>query len=228
MGKIIKSRISEIVDGDTFKISYKGSERTVRIACIDAPEMEQLPFGQSSKDALTGYIRIGARVRLKQLSIDRYGRIVAEARNSKGHNIGQMLVASGNAFVYRDFASQCHEKELVELEQKASSQRKGLWSGPAITYPWDYRASTEGSGAPEDNITSNSGPIIPSETQITMPKPTSPTTYVASEVPLYEGQRMITCAEIGSKSETIAWLAAGHTYLDADNDGCACESQFPC
>ena len=56
----IRAKITSITDGDTFKVQIKGEESIVRIACIDAPEMSDDPWGQKSKDALTGMLRIGS------------------------------------------------------------------------------------------------------------------------------------------------------------------------
>lgn len=53
---LVKARVISITDGDTFKVKIKGQESIIRIACIDAPEMSDDPWGEISKDALTGMI----------------------------------------------------------------------------------------------------------------------------------------------------------------------------
>ena len=70
--------MTSITDGDTFKVAIKGIESVIRIACIDAPEMSEDPWGSMSKDALTGMLKIGSIVRLLEHDTDRYGRTFAE------------------------------------------------------------------------------------------------------------------------------------------------------
>ena len=46
-------KVMEINDGDTIKAqNNKGEEIKVRLACIDAPEMSQQPWGEEAKKRL--------------------------------------------------------------------------------------------------------------------------------------------------------------------------------
>lgn len=203
-----KARVTEIVDGDTLKVTMKGSGQTIRIACIDAPEMEQAPFGQQAKDVLTGLMKVGVKVYLDIKDTDRYGRLVSEVKSKKGFNYGLAMVRSGYSFVYEEYASQCDDKLLMKAEVASQADSAGLWSIPDLIKPWDYRNSNDGfqADSPEEAGEDESD----------------------FQIPLYSGSRVITCGEISSREEADSWLAAGHAYLDADGDGCACESQFPC
>lgn len=107
-----KAKVTAMTDGDTFKVEIKGNESVVRIACINAPEMSDNPWGSISKDALTGTLKIGSTVRLLEHDTDRYGRTVAEVYKRKGKNIGLRLVKKGFAEVYDKYAYQCDEKKL--------------------------------------------------------------------------------------------------------------------
>ena len=75
---LVKARVKRIIDGDTFTVSVRGQKKTIRIACIDAPEMSKGIFGQESKDVLTGMLGVGSMVKLEEHDTDRYGRTVAE------------------------------------------------------------------------------------------------------------------------------------------------------
>ena len=80
------SSILSIGDGDTITVR-EGSERIkVRLACIDAPETSQSPYGMESRRALQGLLPIGSEVTLRTKAVDRYGRSVAEVLKS-GINI---------------------------------------------------------------------------------------------------------------------------------------------
>ena len=93
--------ILRVVDGDT-AIST-GGER-IRLACIDAAER-----GSSGAAAATRSLREqveGRRVGVRRITRDRYGRTVAELF-SNGQNVGQELVNSDHAWVYKRYAYQC-------------------------------------------------------------------------------------------------------------------------
>jgi endonuclease YncB( thermonuclease family) len=44
--------VLSIGDGDTIRVSRQGLPITIRLACIDAPEMAQSPYGQQSRNYL--------------------------------------------------------------------------------------------------------------------------------------------------------------------------------
>ena len=125
---MVRAKVLSITDGDTFKVLLRGQEETIRIACIDTPEMSEDPWGQRAKDALTGMLRVGSKVSLIEHDTDRYGRTVAEVYKGRGRNIGLALVKRGYAEVYDEFAYQCDEDKLIKFESKAQRQGKGIWS----------------------------------------------------------------------------------------------------
>ena len=125
---MVRAKVVSITDGDTFKVLLRGQEKTIRIACIDTPEMSEDPWGKRAKDALTGMLRVGSKVSLIEHDTDRYGRTVAEVYKGRGRNIGLALVKRGYAEVYDEFAYQCDEDKLIKFESKAQRQGKGIWS----------------------------------------------------------------------------------------------------
>ena len=86
MADTITGPVTNVVDGDTFdmnvthvgknnKHKYGDSER-IRIASIDAPELE-VPGGERSKDLLEKKLK-GKKVRCNVQTRDTYRRIVAD------------------------------------------------------------------------------------------------------------------------------------------------------
>ena len=73
----LPAKIVSIIDGDTIKIDRDGKQITVRLACIDAPETQQRG-GKASSRRLEELIPIGAKIKLRMITEDRYGRQVAE------------------------------------------------------------------------------------------------------------------------------------------------------
>lgn len=92
--------VVRVIDGDTFVVDYNGRRETVRIAVIDAPEMDT-PGGPPARDALTELI--GGRT--VQLEIDarrpreHYGRLLARVRVD-GLDVGDEMIRRGQAGLY--------------------------------------------------------------------------------------------------------------------------------
>ena len=126
--------VVSIGDGDTLRVRQGERTITVRLACIDAPEMAQQPHGQRARDYLQMRVPIGSRVRLAVKTTDRYGRTVAEVIGEI--NINLAMVEDGQAFAYRQYLDQCDAKEYLDAEFRASRRRHGVWQAPGgITRP---------------------------------------------------------------------------------------------
>lgn len=70
--------VLSIGDGDTLTVTGTSGRRTVRMACIDAPETAQAPYGNAARETLRVLAPVGSTVDLRVGDIDRYGRTVAE------------------------------------------------------------------------------------------------------------------------------------------------------
>jgi endonuclease YncB( thermonuclease family) len=168
--------VLSIGDGDTIRVRQGGRALTVRLACIDAPETAQSPWGQQVRRTLQQRLPIGRPVTLKVKTTDRYGRTVAEVVSDI--NINLAMVEDGQAFAYRQYLGGCDAKAYLDAELRASRRRLGVWQVEGgMTRPWDFRRS-----------------------------------------------RRYRCKEIGSYAQAQHLLAQGHSYLDGDGDGHACEA----
>ena len=186
----VKVTVLSIGDGDTIRVRQAGKALTVRLACIDAPETAQSPYGQQARAYLQQRLPIGREVSLEVKTTDRYGRSVAEVFS--GVNINLALVEDGQAFAYRQFLRGCDAKAYLEAEERASRARLGVWQVPGgITRPWDFRRARRAEAIPDG---------------------TTP------------GGRRYRCKEIGSYAKAQELLRQGHSYLDGNGDGEACES----
>ena len=189
-GQGISASVLSIGDGDTIRVRQGGKAITVRLACIDAPETAQSPYGQQARRYLLQRLPIGREVSLDVKTTDRYGRSVAEVFS--GVNINLALVEDGQAFAYRQYLGGCNAKAYLDAEGRASRRRVGVWQVPGgITRPWDFRRGRRAQ---------------------TIPDGTTP------------GGRRYRCKEIGSYARAQELLRQGHTYLDGNGDGEACES----
>ncbi|WP_255116621.1 MULTISPECIES: thermonuclease family protein [unclassified Synechococcus] len=186
----VKATVLSIGDGDTIRVRQAGKALTVRLACIDAPETAQSPYGQQARTYLQQRLPIGRDVSLNIKTTDRYGRSVAEVISDI--NINLALVEDGQAFAYRHYLRGCDAKAYLEAEERASRARLGVWQMPGgITRPWDFRRTRRSAVIPDG---------------------TTP------------GGRRYRCSEISSYAKAQELLRQGHSYLDGNGDGEACEA----
>ena len=186
--------VLSVGDGDTITIASGAQKIRVRLACIDAPETSQTPYGMESRQVLQKLLPIGAEVTVRTKATDRYGRTVGEILKGST-NINQSLVGSGNAFVYWQYISGCDRQTYSRLENYARLKRLGVWSVPdGIQRPWEYRRNRKGGGSASSSGSSSAG------------------------------SGKYRCKKIGSWDKAQVLLKQGHTYLDRDGDGEACES----
>ena len=130
-----EGKVTGIIDGDTYKVFYNGSEQTIRLAHIDCPEKKQ-PFGSKAKQFASD-ICFGKNVFVKsEGKKDRYNRIIAEIILQDDTNINKELVKNGFAWHFKKYSD---NQEYAELEVKARNNQVGIWSEPNPTAPWDWR-----------------------------------------------------------------------------------------
>ena len=136
--------VLSVGDGDTLRVDDRGKRLTIRLACIDAPEMAQGPYGEQSRALLTSLPPIGSEVSLKVVDTDRYGRSVAEISRG-GQNLNLRMLRRGQAFAYRQYLSNCDSTAYLGAERGAEVDRLGVWSVPGgIQRPWDIRHGRRG------------------------------------------------------------------------------------
>jgi endonuclease YncB( thermonuclease family) len=137
-GQSVRATVLSIGDGDTIRVRQAGRALTVRLACIDAPETAQSPWGLQARRYLQQRLPIGRDVSLDVKTIDRYGRTVAEGIGEINLNLA--MVEDGQAFAYRQYLGSCDAKEYLDAEHRASRHRYGVWQVEGgITRPWDFR-----------------------------------------------------------------------------------------
>ncbi|MFO8237001.1 MAG: thermonuclease family protein [Prochlorococcaceae cyanobacterium] len=140
--------VLSVGDGDTIRVRQGGEQITVRLACIDAPELAQRPDGPRARDSLRARLPPGTALTLEVKATDRYGRTVAEVFR-KG-NVGLAMVEAGQAFAYRRYLDRCDASAYLEAEAGAGLRRSGIWRKPdGITRPWAFRRSSSMPMTPE-------------------------------------------------------------------------------
>ena len=133
-----RATVLSIGDSDTIRVLQGQQRLTIRLACIDAPEMAQAPDGANARRYLQTRLPLGSSVTLRPQTVDRFGRTVAEVIGEVNLNLA--LVEDGMAFAYRKYLGQCDAKEYLDAEFRAFRSRYGMWQLPGgTTRPWDFR-----------------------------------------------------------------------------------------
>ena len=150
--------VERVSDGDTLVVKDANSNNfTVRLACVDAPEIphtkkekssnrssdrNQFRWGVKAQTRLQQLVDQGGdRVNLTITDSDRYGRKVAEVRLKDGTLIQKVLLQEGLVKVYRSYLNKCPSKDLIQqAEAQAKGQRLGVWGDPKFVNPWEYRS----------------------------------------------------------------------------------------
>lgn len=126
--------VERIYDGDTITAVCNGQRVRVRLYCIDAPEMDQEPWGRLSRD----YLR---RITPRDITIathdrDRYGRVIGELFDGE-RSLNLALVEAGEAVVYPRY---CNERRYSVAERQARQAGQGVWAEPGLQQrPWQWR-----------------------------------------------------------------------------------------
>jgi endonuclease YncB( thermonuclease family) len=133
-GKVVR-----VVDGDTIVVlNGQNKQIKIRLYGIDTPEKKQA-FGQKAKQ-FTARLVWKKQVDVKSVTTDRYGRTIALVFFDNHKSLNQELIANGFAWVYRQYCTSrrlC--KRWLQAESEARKLRRGLWSDPNPTPPWEWR-----------------------------------------------------------------------------------------
>ena len=158
-------------------------------------------------------------VSLRPLTIDKYGRTVAEMFRN-GQYVNLAMVSSGQAFAYRRYLAACDGFAYLAAEAAAQRQRVGLWAVPGgITRSWEWRAERRENPSPAFSPRPAKGPASGASGGMTgggaMPRSSSGSgggggRYHCKNLSHMEAQRL---------------LSQGHTYLDRNCDGEACDGE---
>ncbi|NJN49591.1 MAG: hypothetical protein HC805_07270 [Alkalinema sp. RL_2_19] len=136
-------RVISVGDGDTLRVQPSNHTQAIiiRLACIDAPEIQQGIYGAQSAKRLKQLLPVGQTVNLNISTTDRYGRKVAEVMRH-GNNINLQMVREGQAVVYHQYLSSCGQvtqQQLVQAEKWLNKKRIGFWQQSNPILPQDYR-----------------------------------------------------------------------------------------
>jgi endonuclease YncB( thermonuclease family) len=143
-------KVIHVADGDTVTVlTAAKTERRVRLAAIDAPEVAHRsessgrtsqPYGDASRRALRE-VANGQQADLDCRNTDRFGRGVCVLRID-GRDVGEQQIRVGLAWHFTRFAAEQPPAEraaYAAAEREARAARRGLWRDADPVPPWDWR-----------------------------------------------------------------------------------------
>lgn len=135
------SILIRVVDGDSVIARIKGKQTNIRLACIDAPEIGQAPYGRMAMNTLGGLLPRYSQITIQPIEFDRYNRLVANIFTPGGINLGEELIRMGLVFVNKMNLSYCDGPKLLLIESQARQARIGVWKDrpQGIMRPWLFR-----------------------------------------------------------------------------------------
>lgn len=189
------TKVIAVLDGDTVLIHRANGVLKVRLADIDAPEVEHAemggqPFGVASQQSLSRLV-LGKQVKFVSQAMDKYGRMVAHL-SINGADVNTEQIRLGMAWEYSHYH---RNQELIALQAEAQAASRGLWATSSPTPPWEWR---------KQHIS-------------TLPAQNSAPRDVSCGAKKH-------CSEMTSCDEARHYLTVcGLKYLDGDGDGNPCE-----
>ena len=142
--QLITGLVVSVHDGDTVRVSSGGTEYSIRLDSIDAPELAQ-PYGQASQAALSNMV-LNKTVRVAYSKTDQYGRVVGAIFTDTCQYANLQQVAAGMAWFYKAYQCEISAASRLAFQQAqdtASTSRIGLWAQADPEAPWFYRNGTE-------------------------------------------------------------------------------------
>lgn len=128
------AEVVAVADGDTLTVGQLGLRGVLRLASVDAPELDQ-PFGPEARRYATEQA-LGKLVRVVVVEIDAYDRLVAEVLLPDGRSLNGELVRLGLAWYNGHFQE---NRGYAALQRAARALRAGLWSQAEPEEPWRHR-----------------------------------------------------------------------------------------
>lgn len=146
-------QVSDIVDGDTYKVLIQNQEFKVRLLGIDTPEASNNPktrrdsqrndqdvqeiigLGKLATNFVHNYLNEGDSIKL-ELDVehfDRYDRILAYVYLMDGRMMNEFLVREGYAQIMTYPPNVKFQELFLEAQRDARNNKRGLWADSLST-----------------------------------------------------------------------------------------------
>jgi endonuclease YncB( thermonuclease family) len=144
--ELFTGKVTEVHEGDILKVvDAAQTEYKVRIAAIDAPELQQ-SYGAASRRHLA-LIVIGMPVTVEWRERDKSGALIAKVLQGST-DVGLLQLREGMAwYAKKDEQTAEDRRAYADAEAQARKERVGLWRERRPKAPWDFRGKTDKTGS---------------------------------------------------------------------------------
>lgn len=136
-------RVEKIYDGDTIAAFVDGHFEKIRLIGIDAPEMDQRPWGKGSKICIKSLIatedlRISLEYDVERR--DKYGRLLAYIWTQDGKMVNEEMLKKGCAVLFTISPNVKYVERFRAAQKKAREHKAGIWGENGLReMPYEYR-----------------------------------------------------------------------------------------
>lgn len=142
-GKGAAARTEKIYDGDTIGAVVDKRFEKIRLLGIDAPEMEQRPWGGKAKECIEDLLRASALKVSLEYDLerrDKYGRILAYVWTQDGKMLNEELLKKGCAVLFTVPPNVKYVGRLRSAQKTARDLKAGIWVENGLQgRPYDFR-----------------------------------------------------------------------------------------
>lgn len=166
----LAGKIIGVGDGDSLTVDQSGQKVKVRLGCIDAPELQQKPYGEAARNRLKALLPPGTVVDLRAIATDRYGRTVAEVFKG-GQSINLIMVQEGQAVIYRRYFEGCQasQAQFEQAEARAKQRKLAFWQQANLVMPWDFRQRKTLAPSPKPSSVAKTAKCHPAYPDLCLP-----------------------------------------------------------
>jgi endonuclease YncB( thermonuclease family) len=126
--------VVHVYDGDTYRIIRDGKLQVIRLANVDAPELNQY-YGTTVRHAVSNLV-LGKVVEIYPAKKDLYGRTIARMIVDV-KSLDSLLIAKGWAWNYLPYSK--YNPALSIYESQAKTAGLGMWKCMHNVPPWVWR-----------------------------------------------------------------------------------------
>ena len=136
-------QVIKVHDGDTVTIMINGRMRKTRLIGIDAPEMNQRPWGRRAKEHLIDILNHTdwlVAVETDVVTIDKYGRSLVYLWTKNKELINERMVLDGYAVLFTIRPNSTYADRFRKAEQYARGERRFIWGPDGLKeIPLEYK-----------------------------------------------------------------------------------------
>jgi micrococcal nuclease len=136
-------QVIKVHDGDTVTLMINGRMRKTRLIGIDAPEMNQRPWGRRAKEHLIDILNHTdwlVTMETDVVTIDKYGRSLVYLWTKNKEMVNERMVLDGYAVLFTIKPNSTYADRFRKAEQSARGEKRGIWGPDGLKEkPLEYK-----------------------------------------------------------------------------------------